>query len=375
MLQNKKRKVLFFIPTLMNGGAERVLTNLVNNMDANKFDIHVKTLMNVGRYQSKLKSHIQYTHVFGRLIHGTSTFFKLFSPQFLFNIIIGDKYDIVVSYLEGPTARIVSGCTNPDTKIVSWIHIELNDDAQFANGFRSVNEAVKCYNRFHANVCVAETVREAFCKYPIDIAKTCVRYNTNETSTIRQMAEEEISDIIFDKETINICSVAKIVKTKGFDRLARIQKKMKDEGYKIHFYIIGEGDQRVSIEKYVNENNLADSFTFLGYKENPYKYMKKCDLYVCSSLREGFSTAVTEALIVGVPVVSTNCSGAKELLGENNEYGIVTENTEYDLYQGIKRIIDSSELLRSYRIKSRERGRKFETEVTVKEVESLFENL
>lgn len=64
------------------------------------------------------------------------------------------------------------------------------------------------------------------------------------------------------------------------------------------------------------ENNLTDTFTFLGYRDNPYKYVKKADLYVCSSRREGFSTAVTEALIVGTPVVSTNCSGAYELLGK-----------------------------------------------------------
>lgn len=60
-------------------------------------------------------------------------------------------------------------------------------------------------------------------------------------------------------------------------------------------------------------------------------------MYVCSSRREGFSTAVTEALIVGTPVVSTNCSGAYELLGKNNEYGIVTENNEDALYEGIKK--------------------------------------
>lgn len=85
------------------------------------------------------------------------------------------------------------------------------------------------------------------------------------------------------------------------------------------------------------ENNLTDTFTFLGYRDNPYKYVKKADLYVCSSRREGFSTAVTEALIVGTPVVSTNCSGAYELLGKNNEYGIVTENNEDALYEGIKK--------------------------------------
>lgn len=60
---------------------------------------------------------------------------------------------------------------------------------------------------------------------------------------------------------------------------------------------------------------MEKSFTLLGYNKNPYKYVRSCDLYVCSSRREGFSTAVTESLIVGTPVISTECSGAIELLG------------------------------------------------------------
>lgn len=370
-----KKKILFLIPTLMNGGAERVLTNLVNNLDQNKFDIYVKTIMDVGRFQSKLKSHIHYSYVFGKLVYGTSTIFKLFSPNFLFNCIVGNNYDIVVSYLEGPTARIVSGCTNPQIKLVSWIHIELNTDAQFANGFRSVREAIACYNKFNMNVCVAETVRRIFCKYPIDSSKTCVRYNTNETTLIREMSLEKVDDVIFNKDVLNICSVAKIVKTKGFDRLARIHKRLKDEGYKTHFYIIGEGNQRSSIEKFIVDNKCTETFTFVGYRENPYKYISKCDLYVCSSLREGFSTAVTEALVLGLPVISTNCSGAVELLGENNEYGIVTDNDEDSLYQAIKKFLEDPNLLPLYKVRSKKRGCNFETESTVKAVESLFQNL
>lgn len=100
--------------------------------------------------------------------------------------------------------------------------------------------------------------------------------------------------------------------------------------------------------------------------------MKNADLYVCSSRREGFSTAVTEALIVGTPVVSTNCSGAYELLGDNNEYGIVTENDEDALYEGIKKILTEENLLQHYRKQAKIRGQRFSTEKTVKAVEDMF---
>ena len=105
---------------------------------------------------------------------------------------------------------------------------------------------------------------------------------------------------------------------------------------------------------------------------NALKYVKKADLYVCSSRREGFSTAVTEALIVGTPVVSTNCSGAYELLGKNNEYGIVTENDEDALYEDIKKMLTTPGLLEADAAKAKERGKAFSTEKTVKAVEEML---
>jgi glycosyltransferase involved in cell wall biosynthesis len=158
-------------------------------------------------------------------------------------------------------------------------------------------------------------------------------------------------------------------------RLARIHKRLIDAGIKNHIYILGVGDEQPKIEKYLDDNNLTDSFTFLGYNTNPYKYVKACDLYVCSSLSEGFSTSVTESLIVGTPVVTTLCSGMQEMLGEKNEYGIVTENNEDSLYEGIKKILTTSGLLEHYAEKAFERGKEFSTEKTTKAVEDMLLSL
>ena len=125
----------------------------------------------------------------------------------------------------------------------------------------------------------------------------------------------------------------------------------------------------------IEENNIVDSWTFVGFKSNPYKYVKNADLYVCSSRKEGFSTAVTEALIVGTPVVSTNCSGATELLGYNNEYGIVTENNEEALYEGIKKMISDKKVFDYYKKQAKTRGNKFSTSETVKAVEEMLEEV
>lgn len=365
-------KVLFLIPNLAHGGAEKVLVNLANNMDKTKFDVTVQTLFDVGVNRQYLNSDVKYIGGFKRMPRGNTYVMKLFSPEKLYKYFIRDDYDIIVSYLEGPTARIVSGCTNPNTKLVSWIHIEQHTKELASKSFRSYKEALDCYSKFDRTVCVSDTVKDDFesifdTKKPVEVL-----YNTNESEKIKKLSDEQVDDVDFSKDTINIISVAKIVPSKGYDRLMKIHKKLIEKNIKNHIYILGIGEEKEKYEKYLTENNLTDTFTFLGYRDNPYKYVKKADLYVCSSRREGFSTAVTEALIVGTPVVSTNCSGAYELLGENNEYGIVTENNEDALYEGIKKMLTTPNLFEAYAAKAKERGKAFSTEKTVKAVEEML---
>ena len=126
------------------------------------------------------------------------------------------------------------------------------------------------------------------------------------------------------------------------------------------------------MEEYIRRNELQDTVTLLGYQTNPYKYVSKCDLFVCASFAEGFSTAATEALIVGTPVSTVEVSGMKEMLGENNEWGVVTENSEEDLYQGIKHLLASPDLLAHYKNQAILRGQNFRTAETVKDVEQML---
>ena len=93
-------------------------------------------------------------------------------------------------------------------------------------------------------------------------------------------------------------------------------------------------------------------------------------MFVCASFAEGFSTAATESLIIGIPVCTVEVSGMKEMLGENNEYGLVVENSEEALYQGIKRFFVEPGLLKYYRKQAEIRGKDFSTKKTVQAVET-----
>lgn len=368
------KKVLFLIPSLSQGGAEKVLVNLVNNMDKTKFDITVQVLFAGGVNEQFLSPDIKFKYCYKKTFRGNKHYFKLFSPKYLYKKFIKEHYDIVVSYLEGPTARIVSGCTD-NAKLVSWIHVEQHTQSRLSCSFRSFEEAKRCYNRFDNTVCVSEYVKNDFCSI-LDFKKPIeVLYNTNETAQIIRQAEEKIDDYKFDKNVKTLVAIGTLKTSKGFDKLIRIHKRLLDDGVLQNVIVLGRGPEKQNLIKLIDECGVKDSFKLLGYNTNPYKYVKNSDLFVCSSIAEGFSTAATEALIVGTPVVTVEVSGMKEMLGENNEYGIVTDNNEDALYKGIKKILTTEGMLEDYAGKALERGKYFSTEKTAKAVEDMFERL
>lgn len=370
------KKVLFFIPTLTGGGAEKVLVNLVNHMDHTKYHITVLSLFDVGVNRKSLNSVIEYKYAFKRLFRGNIHVLKLFSPRFLFKHMIKDDYDVIVSYLQGPTTRIASGCNNPNTKLLNWLHLEIHETKKITRSYRSLPEAVSSYNKYNATVCVSNTVKEAFLNTFKDIkGDFFVKYNTVETKLIEERSNEVVEDLVLDREKINLVSVGRFAEQKGYERLLNITSKLICEGFNLHLYLLGTGELEKSYRDIIKKNNIEDHVTLLGYKDNPYKYVKSCDLFVCSSLWEGFSTAVTESLIVGTPVITTLCSGMEEMLGQNNDYGIIVDNDENALYAGLKDLLQDKERLQHYRMKARERGKYFSTEKTVKEVEDLIDGL
>ena len=133
------------IHDLSVGGAEKVLVNLVNNLDCEKFDVTVIALFGGGVNEQFLNKRVHYRAIFNKTIPGNSKLMKLFSPRFLHKWFVKGKYDIEVSYLEGPTARIISGCPYSDTKLVSWIHVEQHTKEIAAQSFKNYQESVKCY--------------------------------------------------------------------------------------------------------------------------------------------------------------------------------------------------------------------------------------
>lgn len=335
-----KKRILFLIHDLQCGGAEKVLINLVNSLDQEKYDITVQTIFDVGTLRGKFAEGIAYIPGFRKMFRGNSTLGKLFTPKQLCKMFIKDEYDLVVSFLQGQCSRIVSAYKG---KKISWFHAEYISKEAISNSFRSFDEAKECYSKFDKIVCVAKTVEDNFNSYFHLEDKTQVIYNLIDTESIIEASKEQQDLIVPSDDYFNLISVGRLVNNqKGFDRLIRIHKRLLNKGIDNRLYLLGEGKDRLRIEKLISDLGVTNTVVLTGFVENPYKYVKDADLFVCSSHKEGYSTATTEAIVLGVPVVSTDVSGANELI--INGCGVVCDNNDQALFENIQKMLDQEVL-------------------------------
>ena len=333
-------KILFFIEELRAGGAEKVLCNLVNSMDQTKFDITVQTLW-PSDASAYLKPGIRYRSCYqaksraGRFRSRLEAALGLTYSQH-----IRDDYDIEVAYLEcGPT-KIMAGSTNRNAKKLAWVHCDLQKKMADPQGF--AKKAAKWYRAYDKVICVSQNVKDSFGELFDHAFDTEVLYNTIDDAEILEKSNV-VLPALENKRRFTVVTVGRLTEQKGYDRLLRIHKNLLDLGNKYDLWILGDGPDRAALEHYVEEQGLSESVKFYGYQSNPYPFLQAADLLVCSSRYEGFSTFVTEGLILGKPIVTTDCTGMRELLG-NSQYGLITDNTEPALQAGLQTMIQDSNL-------------------------------
>lgn len=366
------KKILFFIPTLGGGGAETVLVNLVNNLDTSKYEITIQTLFDVGINKKRINHNIKYKYIFKKMFRGNIHILKLFSPSFLFKKFIKSHYDIIISYLEGPTTRIVSGCEDKKTKLIAWVHTEIKNIYEFSSSYRNKGEMKKAYEKYNEVIFVSTEAQKSFntlLKYNI---KSSVIENVIDNNEIQKKAIEPITLERFKKDSnLKIISLGRLIKLKGYKRLLDVHKELISKNIMHSIYIFGEGKERRNLEKIIKKNHLESTVCLCGYVENPYKYIKNCDVYVCSSYKEGYNTAIVEALALEKPIITTFCSGVNSIL-DNGQYGMIVENSENGLFNGLKEMITKQELREEYRKKSKQRNNSFSNIERIKKIEGLF---
>ncbi len=362
-------KILFFIENLSGGGAEKVLQNLVNNMDKEKFDITVQTVWKEDP-KKYLNKNIKYKYIYpcysklNNYKYRLSVLLKTIYP-----IHIKDNYDIEVAYLECGATKVISTSTNKKAKKIAWVHCDLSKKISNINEFKK--KSMGWYRKFDKVVCVSQDVEKSFKSIYGNEFDTEVIYNVIDDYGIKEKAKETVDDYSFDEKTPTIVSVGRLSKQKRFDRLIEAHKLLLDNGISNNLLIIGEGDERETLEQTITSSGVQSTVTLAGFKSNPYPYIKKADLLACSSDYEGFSSFVAEGLILGKAIVTTKCNGMKELLG-NSQYGIITECDAKALSEGIKKLLADNSLKEEYERNATERAKSFSIEASVKSAEDFF---
>jgi glycosyltransferase involved in cell wall biosynthesis len=222
------------------------------------------------------------------------------------------------------------------TRKIQWIHFDVSKIYFNKNVMSSI------YDKFDEIVCVSEDVMKQFLNVlPKLKTKTKVKHNLLSFNKILDLSSEKIE--AFDTDVINILTVGRLSKEKGHEQFLSTFKRLKDNGYKFCWYIVGDGNQKQNLERLVDALEMNESIKFLGKKANPYPYYKTCDLYLQPSFYEGHCVSILEAKFFKKAVICPNFSGANEEV-INNVNGIIVDFNDDAFYNALKKLITDDEL-------------------------------
>lgn len=354
------KKIAFILSSMNMGGTEKVLLNMINSMDFNEYDIDIYLLekkgallkdvpKNVNLYEIEnykeiknfvhdniyvnFRNELKKLHFFKAVKLGIAyTTSKIKDDITIYydsfsNVVnsVNEEYDLVAAY-EGPMnfiTYLVDKKFNSYKK-AAWIHFDISKMGYTSLGASSV------YDNIDQIFIVSEYAKRQFInEFPKLEEKCKVFYNILPKSKIIKKGDL-LPEVFFDSNYINILTIGRISRQKGQDIIPKIIYLLKKEGYSVRWYLIG------GIEKYDSEDpvqvirkeeikyGISDEIVFLGIKDNPYPYIKMCDIYVQPSRYEGYCTTTNEAKLFNVPIITTNVSGADEQF-INGITGIITE--------------------------------------------------
>lgn len=366
----KKIKLLFVLPSLEGGGAERIVCNLMSVLDKNIFDVNLFLFTNKGVYWDLLSNDINI--FFGSRDKKYSKWLiikNLYRVSKNMDIIVGSM-ELMPTYLSVLVGKLLR------KKIIGWVHINMDsilDNKNKIIRFLHRNILLKFfYNKLDRIVAVSNGAKENISKYLNDKNRNKVEciYNPIKINEIKEKAKEELVEKI---EKPFIIGIGRLERQKNFILLIKAYRILLDRGIKHSLIILGQGSQKEYLVNEVKNLNMEEKVKFLGFKENPYKYLNQADVFVQSSIYEGLPTVLIEALVLNIPVVATNCpDGAKEIL-DNGKYGLLVKmNDEKALADAIEKILKDKDLKREYKIKSKDGINRFDDKYITHLFEKLF---
>lgn len=366
------------MPSLRGGGAERTLINLLHKIDYDRFEVDLIVVSKLGPYVSQVpkKVHVEYlfkniffVRVLGYLhrIYNVKWFFKKKMEK------LEKEYDVGISFLDSNYTDLLFYTDNIGKRAV-FVHGSYLTHSNYERFYKYETHRKRVKKNRYSNLdgiyfvshdSMADFI-ELFGEFP-DMG---VVYNLIDKEAVKKKSEYKNDQMRFDDFTFS--AVGSLLPIKGFDRLIRAAKIVRDKGYNFKIYLAGTGKEEQTLNKMIREYGLEDCVKLLGFIENPYPLMKNSDVFVMSSISEALPTVLCEAMVLGVPSLVTNCSGCRGLV-EKGEFGLVAEQDDHDLAEKMMLLQDNPEMLDHYSKKSLERAKLFDDKRILQAYYEIFE--
>lgn len=356
-----KKQIAIVTRQLVTGGVERALIAMLRRFDYDEVQVDLYVEHLGGELYNELPPEVcvrrlQTVHPKGALRHPLAAikkaacmlWLRLKKHPFIKQAWLSSKlllpvkkhYDIAISYHAPNTVPVfyVIDRMNADKKIL-WLHGDLETNAG------NTPLALKYHGKYDKVFAVSKAVHESYIRHHRNTTqRLSIFHNYVDEKDVQQKAQIG-PDFDDGFKGIRILSIGRLSRQKGFDMAVNVCAKLVAEGFPIRWYICGEGDQRKPLEDAIDKARLDKSFVLLGNRENPYTYLKNCDLYVQPSRYEGYCTTTNEARILHKPVITTDVSGAREQF-EHQVTGWIVPIDEEAVFNQIKRCLQNPESLK-----------------------------
>lgn len=361
------KKMLFAVKNMNIGGVEKALLSLLNTLSPSEYEVDLLLLENQGGFLDQIPSWVNvivydyYERIkdevnqpplavisrymkHGKRVRGitlaagygmsklskdTSRYYKAVfhgAPK------LNKKYDVAISYTSiiGYLSWIVMYHVDAPVKI-GWIHFDVNK----LNIDRGL--MLKLHRDMDKIYVVSKAAMDAFAaKFPELQDKCELKYNVVNVQEVRRLAEEPVEDLKVPGVT-TIVTLGRLSKEKGQDIIPDVALRLRDAGVLFHWYLVGDGHLREEIESKIQEDSLSSVVTLLGTKKNPYPYLKQADVYVQTSVHEGYCITLAEAKVFTSNIVATDFAGAREQLCDG--LGCVVNRSVDDMFYALQKMI------------------------------------
>ena len=381
-----KKNILFVVDNLKMGGVTKVLINMLKSLDNSDYNIDLLVLHYYKDMLIDLPDNIKiikgskYFHIVDQNLKSLlvnkdikNIFRKCcFSFNIKTNIIkrkikkdrlknIKKQYDVEIAFGDGFPYLYTS--YGNSIKKIAWMHSDVAVRDYSARYYKNIKNAL---SKMDLCIAVSDKVATSY-KNRYNIATVEVIPNIIDDYEIIKKSKLA-PEVSFDKNQLNFISVGRLDYSKNYLMLLNVAKHLIDDGYKFKVYIVGDGEENVTLQKAIINLKMEKHFILLGRKDNPYPYVKNSDLFLLSSRYEGLPTVIIEALILHIPCISTEVAGIYEIL--NNSFGVITKNTENDFYLNLKHLLDNPQKI--IEMKKNLSDYKYNNDIIINKIENIL---